>query len=65
MPPFDTCLHYELFCGLFLVANFKNHDRAKDFWMKELDTTFYYYKQETLDHFRGVLGVSAFTFAPL
>ena len=43
-----------------ILPNFKNHDRAKDFWMHQLDTCFSYYKLDTLDHFRSFLGVRAF-----
>ena len=57
-PPLLLFLLRAFLTTFFLFENCKNHDRAKDFWMKELDTTFNYYKQETLDHFRGVLGVS-------
>jgi hypothetical protein len=35
----------------------KHHDRAKDFWMNQLDTCFSFYKQDLLEYFRGVLGV--------
>ena len=45
---------------LYLVPGMlfqKHHDRAKDFWMNQLDTCFSFYKLDLLDYFRGVLGV--------